>query len=1049
MNHCPSINAVRTARFFIAFWASTILIVFCVLSSPGSAFGQNGPVRESSKQGRKAKSAREEKREFEAKKKAMAAMAKRGAQSKDTGPEVMPMEFMGESESLRQVSMKDLPQVTKEYAKQLSEDNEDAEAVRLLKSTAKPSTSAGPLVDSFLQTETYTPSAAIPGANFEGPGLGFGLNQGLLPPDTTMAVGPNHVVAWVNLKYMVFDKAGNVLLAATNGNALFSSLPAGDPCHDFNNGDPILQYDRAADRWVLSQFAFNSTHTTNAQCFAVSTTADPTGSYFLYKVDFANRLPDYGKLGIWNDAYYTSYNMFTYPGGTFSGDNLCASDRAKMLAGDPTASTICFSGSTSGAAGRFSFLPADNDGPAPTDTTRGGLFLGTDWFFLATPPYTFQIVRLKPDFDTPANSTLTNGFGGATNSFISIPYSGIGACNDNGGACIPQLGTTRKLDTLSARPMYRLAYRNRSGVDSLIVTQSMDPDTTSVQNSALRWYEIRNPLGDPGVPATAPFIYQSGTFNPTTTSDRWMPSGAMNMDGDMLFGYSISSSSTNPSIAVAGRQSADPLNTLQAEQIAFAGTGSQTSSAQRWGDYSTMQVDPSDDRTFWFISEYYATTSGAGWQTRIVSFAFPTPTATPTATATATATATLTPTETATATSTPTATATATATSTPTATATATPTETATATSTPTATSTATATSTPTATATATATPTATATATATPFISGNVPYLSAAVPFGVPDVTISAVGGVPPAPLSAVTDSLGNYSLSGFGPGPGPTPYTISPSKTPYPAGPNCGMGQCNGIFSNDPAMIAQHVVGLITLTPDQIRAAKVSGNANLTSYDAGLLAQWMVGLPTSPSNQSGQWSFTPSSTQPNVTVSSTQDYGAVLMGDVNGDWSPTGYRPAPDLTDPERIKNAIQVSVLSGKAVQGTEITVPLRIDNLKGMAVGSYQFTIRYDPNIITPSRIAADVSRTLSRSLSVVSNAPEKGMLNVVVYGAFPATGDGVYVNLRFSVEGRVGSTTPLIIDGFRLNDGINDVYTTNGQLVITSTIWPFIITADQP
>ena len=383
------------------------------------------------------------------------------------------------------------------------------------------------------------------------------------------------------------------------------------------------------------------------QCIAVSTTNNPSGTYFRYVVTFDPVSPsgfnDYGKLGIWNDGYYIGYNMFGgSPAGNGTGAGLCVSDRVLMLAGNAGATTLCAPITFYG--GGASLFPADIDGTSPpTDTTRGGLFLRQ-----STAP-ALRYLRLLPDF-VGGTVTLTDGFGGAAGSFVELPLpTTTRACNGAAGACIAQPGTATLLDTLADRLMYRVAYRNRGGVDSLVVTQSVDPDGAGARSSAIRWYEIRNPLGNPADPnpALRPVIFQNGTFDPGAAGDRWMGSVAMNGNGDMMVGYSLVNAGTGlkASIAVAGRQQADPLNTLQAEQIALTGTGSQTITGggnplTRWGDYTTMQVDPSDDRTFWYIGQYLAADGAFNWRTRIVSYAFPTglPTPTPTATPTPTPT---------------------------------------------------------------------------------------------------------------------------------------------------------------------------------------------------------------------------------------------------------------------------------------------------------------------------------------------------------------------------------------------------------------------------
>ena len=486
-----------------------------------------------------------------------------------------------------------------------------------------------PAVPPLLQTFAPKPLAAVAGASFEGPGTGLaGFSMTGAPPDMTLAVGPSHIVAWVNSQYAVFNKTGTVLLGPVNGNTLFTGLP--NECATTNRGDPILQYDRLADRWILSQFAFGvsggSPVAPYYQCFAISTTGDPTGTYVRYAVLFSATSPsgfnDYGKLGVWPDGYYTAYNMFQgSPAGTNSGAALCVSDRTKMLAGDPTATTLCAPIGFYG--GGASFLPADLDGTTlPSDLSQGGIFMR-----VSTAP-ALRYLKLKPNF-VAGTVALTDGFGGAAGSFINVPVGATtNACNGAGNACVAQPGTTTLLDTLGTRLMYRLAYRNRGGVESMMVTHSVDPDGAGPKSAALRWYEIRNPLANPAGP-NPPTLFQNGTYNPAG-GDRWMGSIAMDQDGNMMMGYSIVNAGAGvyPSIAVVGREAGDPASTLQAEATAFAGTGSQTGTLTRWGDYSTIQVDPSDDRTFWYIGQYLAASGTFNWRSRIVSYKFPQPPAT-------------------------------------------------------------------------------------------------------------------------------------------------------------------------------------------------------------------------------------------------------------------------------------------------------------------------------------------------------------------------------------------------------------------------------------
>lgn len=436
-------------------------------------------------------------------------------------------------------------------------------------------------------TASLAPTLAAPtagGLNFDGLGngsLGFTVNSA--PPDTNGAVGSTQYVQWVNSSFAVFNKStGAKVSGPTAGNTLFSAL--GNGCATNNDGDPIAQYDKLANRWVLSQFSVSTTPF--LQCVAVSTTSDATGTYNVYSFSYPN-FDDYPKMGIWPDGYYTTFNMFN--GNTFVGADACAYDRSKMLAGQP-ATQVCFQqGSSVGG-----LLPGDLDGTTapPAGSPNFFAFFGTN---------NLNLFKFHVDFATPANSTFT----GPT----VIPVAAFTAlCN--GGTCVPQPGTTNTLDSLADRLMYRLAYRNLGTKEALVVNHSVVAGTSG----GVRWYEIDNPNG-------TPVLAQQSTFAPDSKY-RWMGSIAMDHSGNMAMGYSVSSSTTSPSIALTGRLATDPANTMQAEASIVAGTGSQNGTLSRWGDYSAITVDPVDDCTFWYTTEYMKTTGTFNWNTRIANFKF-------------------------------------------------------------------------------------------------------------------------------------------------------------------------------------------------------------------------------------------------------------------------------------------------------------------------------------------------------------------------------------------------------------------------------------------
>jgi uncharacterized membrane protein len=430
-------------------------------------------------------------------------------------------------------------------------------------------------------------AAAATGVGFEGLGNGsYGYRVTGAPPDPNGAVGPSHYVQWVNTAFAIFDKTGRLLYGPADGNTLWSGFPG--RCGTSNDGDPIVQYDKLADRWVFMQPIYSSTP--YAVCLAVSTTGDPTGSYNRYEFDLGSEFPDYPKLGVWPDGYYATFNLFNN-GVIFDGPAFCAFDRAKMLSG-AAATGQCFApGAQYGGD-----LPSDLDGKTapPAGSPNYILEFGTN----ALTMWKFHV-----DWGTPGNTTLTGP--------ISIPVASFTAACNGGGTCIPQAGTSQQLDSLADRVMYRLAYRNFGSHESLVVNHSVAAGGTV----GVRWYEIRSPGGTPS-------IYQQSTYTPDA-SYRWMGSIAMDSAGDIGLGYSISSSSTHPAIGYTGRQATDPLNTLQPETVVLVGAGSQTGGLSRWGDYSAITVDPVDDCTFWYTNEYIPANGSFNWRTRIVSFKFP------------------------------------------------------------------------------------------------------------------------------------------------------------------------------------------------------------------------------------------------------------------------------------------------------------------------------------------------------------------------------------------------------------------------------------------
>ncbi len=429
------------------------------------------------------------------------------------------------------------------------------------------------------------------------------------PPDTNGEVGATQYVQIVNEGYQVFRKSDGVSLlgpvAITN---IWSGF--GGVCQTAGDGDPVVLYDQLANRWLISQFAGSGVPTD--ECIAVSTSNDATGTYNRYGFHLGTNFFDYPHLAVWPDAYYMADNVFNSAGTLRLGPQPFAFNRAAMLAG--TAATFVSTGITGGNNESY-YLPADLDGSILPPVSAPNSFV--EW----PGSGAYKVFHFHADFVTPANSTFT--------LFSSPAAAGFTALCPATRNCVPELGG-EGLDGIGDRLMFRAADRFfPDGHESLVGNYSV----SSGGVAGVRWFELRNVTSGPVTK------FQESTYQPDTTW-RWMGSTAMDTQGNMALGFSASSASIFPQIRYAGRLVGDPVNTLaQGEATLFSGTGSQTATGDRWGDYSDMTVDPVDDCTFWYTQEYYATTGSFNWRTRIGNFKFPNCTnvaATPTRTVTGT-----------------------------------------------------------------------------------------------------------------------------------------------------------------------------------------------------------------------------------------------------------------------------------------------------------------------------------------------------------------------------------------------------------------------------
>jgi hypothetical protein len=521
--------------------------------------------------------------------------------------------------------------------------------------------------DPVVQANAPTTGMPSVGASFEGMNISEACGN-CLPPDPNGAVGPNHYVQMVNSSVAVYDKNGTTLMAPKAINNLWSVTPNSE-CFTHNNGDPIVLYDQLADRWLVSQFVVQASTENYAQCVAISQTPDPTGAYYLYEFDqSADVFNDYPKLGVWPDGYYMSTNQFPNSTTGTVAAGAWVFERPKMILGH-SARYVFFDETplaTNCAAGNctytpFGQLPTTLDGKTPPPDGTPNYFVETDDTNTPeTPPATglhdeMHIWKFHVDWTNPANSsfgvgssapTPASGFPGQYAGMAGQPnfilpiadYLASGCQIENGpNDCTPQKVNppqpAQYLDVLGDRLMFRFAYRNFGDHESFVVNQTVDTptDPSTTGRNGVRWYELRNL-------STSPVVYQQSTFaplqDPTNPLWRWMGSAAMDHSGDLAIGYSASGPNYFPSLHYAGRLPGDPLSELtQGEAVMFAGLGIEANTGifpfrNRWGDYSAITVDPTDDCTFWYTNEYLAPNAPTDilpvdWHTRIGSFKFP------------------------------------------------------------------------------------------------------------------------------------------------------------------------------------------------------------------------------------------------------------------------------------------------------------------------------------------------------------------------------------------------------------------------------------------
>ena len=480
-----------------------------------------------------------------------------------------------------------------------------------------------------------------PIANFEGLSnqdnfnlFGFRVN----PPDPVGDVGPNHYVEMVNLAFAVYDKQGNLLLGPVDTGSLWADFAVED-CTD-PSGDPIVVYDQFADRWLLSQFTTRGP--LYYDCVAISMTGDPTGAYYRYafvtqsdpELPGGSFFPDYPKYSVWKDSYILTTRDFGDITGY--GISIYALEKNKMVNGQAKARAVQFFLDSNIVPLNLigdGLLPADVDGKTKPKNDAWIPIIGTqddDYPYGAT----FDALNIF-EMNVLWNSKPTADFRFAAQLPVAEFDSNF-PCAPTSRDCLPQPGITNPaqyIDILSyrQRPTYRLAYRNFGTYETMVTNQSVE---AAPGVAGVRWYEIRRVNG-------AYSLYQQGTYAPGDGVHRWMGSAAMDWQGNIAMGYSVVNGvDVFPGIRYTGRMAGDPLGSMgsMGEGIIIDGTGVQTTTNSRWGDYTSLNVDPVDDCTFWYVNEYYevsglplplpppplpAPGTTAPWQTRIASFKLP------------------------------------------------------------------------------------------------------------------------------------------------------------------------------------------------------------------------------------------------------------------------------------------------------------------------------------------------------------------------------------------------------------------------------------------
>ncbi|MFM7223561.1 MAG: fibronectin type III domain-containing protein [Bacteroidota bacterium] len=435
-----------------------------------------------------------------------------------------------------------------------------------------------------------TTNAPVVGSNINGLPYQF-----LNPADPTIAVGPNHIIQMVN------GTSGSLLQIwnKATGAVVVPSRYMDQITTKGGLGDPIVLYDQMANRFIMSEFVNSIEVGQEGLSIAVSATGDPTGAWYIYFFGTGTVFPDYPKFSVWHNAYYASTNDFNL--NTYSGSTIYAFDRAKMLAGDPTASVQKFTFGTTIFSRYYAMSPVNQQGTA--SSTSGGLFayiVEDAWTADVNDRDSIGLIEFNPNFSNPLLSSY------ATIQSMPVATTNTTICSALRGACIPMPGTVTRLEGLGNRVMNQPMYRNFGASEGIVLVTTVN-DGTGV--AAPRWYEVTRSNGGSWS------IRQQSTYT-TGGVHRWMSGISYTAAGDIALAYNVSDGiSTYPGLRFTGRTQCDPLNTMtMPETVIVSGTSFNASS--RYGDYNHLVTDP-DGTRFWFTGMFNDLTR---WNTKVSSF---------------------------------------------------------------------------------------------------------------------------------------------------------------------------------------------------------------------------------------------------------------------------------------------------------------------------------------------------------------------------------------------------------------------------------------------